>query len=150
MRATWKVRVIAIGGVTVIAALLCLMLSGRPVLLKLTEPGEIVRPSVTIFNPLRKRAPEQVVEQMFNDLRRGDVSRAMRRIGGAANGEIAEKERRYRLRRCKLVDRVDDQNAVTLSYRTDRGVSGQLDSDVIVLLRRQGRSWLVSDYRPMY
>ena len=148
MITTRKVLLIVVVGLVV--ALVGLILSRRPVLLKFTEPGEIVRPSVTVFNPLRTRAPEHVVEQMFDELRRGDVDTAMRRVTSAANDEIAEKERHYRLRRWKLVDRIDGSNTVTLSYRTDRGVTGQLDSEVIVCLRRQERGWLVSDYRPVY
>lgn len=145
---TSKVLLIVFSGLVV--ALLGLILSGRPVLLKFTDPGEIVRPSIAVFNPLRDRAPEQFVEQMFHELRRGDVSIAMVRVHPPMSDEIAGKERRYRLRRWRLVDRVDDRGKATLFYRTDRGVSGQLDSEVMVRLRRQETGWLVSEYLPMY
>jgi hypothetical protein len=148
MRTARKALILVIAGLVV--ALLGLILSRRPVLLKFTEPGEIVRPSVTIFNPLRNRAPEQIVEQMFNELRRGDVGAAMGPVHCAAKDVIVEKEHSYRLRRWKLVDRIDDPDGVTLYYRTGRGLSGQLDSDVVVCLRRKETGWLVSDYRPMY
>jgi hypothetical protein len=122
----------------------------RPVWFTFTDFGEISRPSFTIFNPLRNRAPERVSEQMLYDLHRGDVDAAMAQMHGGANDEIAEKERRYRLRRWKLVNRVDRADQVTLYYRTDRGASANLDSEVVVFLQHQKSDWLIRDYLPMY
>lgn len=118
-----------------------------PVLLRLHEPGAIARPTPAIFNPWRDRAPEQLVDRLFGELRRGDVSVAMGRIRGGVSAEIAGKERDYRLRRWQLVDRVDDRARTTLYYRTDRGQPG---SEVKVQLVREETGWVVSDYLPMY
>ena len=41
------------------------ILQRPPVLFTFTDPGEAMRPSVTVFNPLRDRAPEQVAERML-------------------------------------------------------------------------------------
>jgi hypothetical protein len=143
-------KVFLVATACLVALLLSLILSRRPVLLRLAEPGAIVRPAITIFNPLRDRAPEKVAEQVLSHLRRGSVRAAMARLGGAANVEIAEKEHRHRLRRWKLVDRVDDRDTVTLYYRTDRGLSGQLDSEIIISLRSRAAAWVVRDFLPAY
>lgn len=148
MKKSSKIWSIVIAGS--FATALGLVLSRRPVLLRFTEPGEIARPTASIFNPMRNRAPEHVVEAIFDELRRGEVREAIGRLRSATGDDIAEKERLYRLRRWKLVDRIDDAGMVTLFYRTDRGASGQLDSEVTVRLRRQKTGWVVSEYLPMY
>ena len=140
---------IGVVGASFIAAL-ALLLSGRPLLFKFTEPGAIVRPTVSIFNPLRDRSPEHVADEVFDELRRGEVRAEIGQMPGTVGNDIVEKERHHRIRRWKLVDRVDDRGTVTLFYRTDRGVSGRLDSEVTMCLRRRAAEWELTDYRPVY
>src|SRR5436305_382092 len=138
-------RLLSISTAGLVVVVLGLILSRRPVLFTLTEPGEVTRPSVAVFNPLRNRAPEEFAEQILNELRRGDVTAAVSRIHAAANDDVAAKESQYRLRRWKLVNRVDGSAAITLFYRTDRGVSGQLDSEVVICVRRSEGMWVVAE-----
>jgi len=149
MRRAYRNRLVAIAIALCVAAPVGFLFR-RPVLFTFTDVSDIPRPSITVFNPLRNRAPEQLAEQMLNELRRGDVDAAMARVHGGGSREIADKERRYRLRRWKLVNRIDAADKVTLYYRTDRGVSGNLDSDAFVFLEQQKRGWLIRDYLPMY
>jgi hypothetical protein len=142
----WKVA--ALAGLA--GAVMIFILSRPPVLFTFTDPGDAMGPSFTIFNPLRDHAPEQIAERMLTELRRGDVDAAMARVYNGASPEIAEKERRYRLRRWKLVNRVDGPNNVTLYYQVDRGALGFLDSSVTLFMCCRQRGWLISYYLPMY
>ena len=145
-RTRWKVAAL----VGLAGAVMIFILSRPPVLFTFTDPGEVMGPSITIFNPLRDHAPEQIAEGMLTELRRGDVDAAMARVHNGGGHEIAEKERRYQLRRWKLVNRVDGPDNVTLYYLVDRGASGPLDSSITLFLCCRQRGWLISYYVPMY
>jgi hypothetical protein len=136
--------------VAFMVVLLVLFWLRRPVLFTFADFGEISRPSIAIFNPLRDRTPERIADEMLDDLRRGDVDVAMSQVQGGASPEIADKERRYQVRRWKLVNRIDHADQVVLYYRIDRGMSRNLDSEVVVSLQERNRGWVVRDYLPMY
>lgn len=146
MSRRWKVA--ALAGLA--GAVMIFILSRPPVLFSFTVPGETSRPYVTLFNPLRDQAPEQVAERMLTELREGDVDAAMGRVYDGSDPEIAEKERRYRLRRWKLVHRIDGPDNVTLYYLVDRDASGFLDSNVTLFMCCRKRGWIIIQYLPVY
>jgi hypothetical protein len=133
------------------AVLLLVVVAARPpLLLRISEPDAVMRPTIAIFKPWRDRAPEQVAEQLFRELQRGEVVVAMSRVRGGPDAHLVEKERAYPLRRWRLVNRVDDRDLVRLSYATERGPSMQVGSDVNLFLAREGNRWFVKSYLPMY
>jgi hypothetical protein len=123
----------------------------RPVLFSVTSPGELQRPGVTVFNPFRDKAPEVVAEAFLLELSRGNLS-VLNSIPSPAGteSEIREKERAYRLRKWKLLDRTDAGDQVTLYYRTARVTAQYLDSPVVIVVDHQKGRWVMGKFSPAY
>jgi len=138
---------IAVAGVAGVSAL---VLSGRPMLVAFTDPGELQRPSIPVFNPLRNKDPERVAEELLRRVSRGDVSALSRVDRTAIDLSVYEKERTWPLRDWKLVNRTDTSGEATLLYRTLRDPSTKFDSQLVIRLQFRDGQWRVVNFTPVY
>jgi hypothetical protein len=132
------------------AAIVFLLMRG-PVLLNLSDAGEL-RPAITILNPLRDRAPEVAAEELLLQLRHGQVAAVLRNVHGSAwsdQNEITDNEKRYPLKSWKLMLRQDTHGETVLTYRTLRLRNAQESTAVLAVRQTNGR-WKVEGYAPVY
>jgi hypothetical protein len=135
----------------VVVGAIAVVMTRKPVLLSLTEPGELQRPTYTIFNPLRDRQPENAAEHLLSSVRRGDIASTLATVRGyPIRPDVHEKERLYPLVAWKLVDREDTPAEVKLVYRTARGDSGQFDSRITIRLHERRGRWVITGFSPIY
>lgn len=139
--------------VVAIALGLAIALVGRrPILLSYSDPRELRRPIFAILNPLRHLEPEQAAVAVLDDLQRGDVLSAFKRVHSAdpLSPSLYAKEQQYPLRRWKLVDRDDDAGHATLRYHASRATSNRMDWEITMKVEIQHDRWIVTVFDAAY
>jgi hypothetical protein len=79
-------------------------------------------PTFILFNPLRDRSPERVVEQFLEQLKTGDCAKAVSRLPIQLDKQLTmcEKEGQAALDAWTLKDRSESDGVVTLHYALRR------------------------------
>lgn len=130
------------------AIVLYLVLSG-PILFTMGTGPMIGDPGLTIFNPLRSRAPEHCAEAFLELMKTGRCEEAMATISTdkVVQDTVCENERKYPLASWRLRTRTDESKRSRLSFRYKRDV---YESDLFVWVEKIGDEWRVTDYKRAY
>ncbi len=107
---------IALLGIAVILAALCIRAATSPVIVSFKDPSA-VDPSdglFVLFSPLRSRGPERVGDRFLEALKRGDCGTGITAVAR----DYCDREKRGKITRWTLVNREDfSDESISLQYK---------------------------------